>query len=64
MNKQLTALALAALVGALAGCNTWQGAKEDAREVGGKVTNAVGTGMEKAGSGVEKAGNAVKKAVD
>ena len=45
---------------ALAGCNTWQGAKQDAKEVGGTVTNAVGTGLDKAGDGLNTAGEKVK----
>jgi predicted small secreted protein len=56
---------------ALAGCNTWHGVKQDAREagstvkeagkeVGGAVTNAVGTGLEKAGEGLNTAGEKVK----
>jgi len=53
------ALPLIAAV-ALAGCNTWHGVKQDAKEVGGTVTNAVGTGLEKAGEGLDKAGEKVK----
>ena len=44
----------------LAGCNTWHGVKQDAREVGGAVTNAVGTGLEKTGEGLSAAGEKVK----
>jgi predicted small secreted protein len=46
----------------LAGCNTWQGVKEDAKEVSGTVTNAVGTGLDKAGDGLNTAGEKVKNA--
>jgi predicted small secreted protein len=45
---------------ALAGCNTWHGVKQDAKEAGGAVTNAVGTGLEKAGEGLNTAGEKVK----
>jgi predicted small secreted protein len=55
------ALLLIATV-ALAGCNTWQGAKQDAREVGSAVSNAVGTGLDKAGEGLSTAGEKVKSA--
>ena len=52
-----TSFALLLVVSAaLAGCNTWQGAKE----VGGTVTNAVGTGLDKAGDGLNTAGEKVK----
>ena len=61
--KRITPFFLIAAALALSACNTWQGAKQDARQVGGTVTNAVGTGMEKAGAGVEKAGEKVKGAV-
>ena len=65
-------IATAVLVAtALAGCNTWQGAKQDARIVGEKtvegtkkVGNAVGTGLEKAGEGINNAGQAVKDKID
>ena len=65
-------IATAVLVAtALAGCNTWQGAKQDARIVGEKtvegtkkVGNAVGTGLEKAGEGINNAGQAVKEKID
>ena len=65
-------IATAVLVAtALAGCNTWQGAKQDARIVGEKtvegtkkVGNAVGTGLEKAGEGINNAGQAVKEKLD
>ena len=56
-----TSFALLLVVSAaLAGCNTWQGAKQDAKEVGGTVTNAVGTGLDKAGDGLNTAGEKVK----
>jgi len=59
MQRKL-ALLLMGVALALAGCNTWHGVKQDAKEVGGTVTNAVGTGLEKAGEGLEKAGDKVK----
>ena len=67
-----TSFALLLVVSAaLAGCNTWQGAKQDARIVGEKtvegtkkVGNAVGTGLEKAGEGINNAGQAVKDKID
>ena len=69
--KQLAALSLVTTCLLLAGCNTWQGAKEDARVVGDKtvegtkkVGNAVGTGLEKAGEGINNAGQAVKNKID
>ena len=69
--KQLAALSLVTTCLLLAGCNTWQGAKEDARVVGDKtvegtkkVGNAVGTGLEKAGEGIHNAGQAVKEKID
>ena len=44
----------------LAGCNTWQGVKQDAKEAG----QATGRGIEKAGQaagrGVEKAGEKIQ----
>lgn len=58
--KQTLALVLIAAA-ALAGCNTWNAAKQDAKEVGGTVTNAVGTGLDKAGDGLNTAGEKVKK---
>ena len=65
--KQLTALSLVTTCLLLAGCNTWQGAKEDARVVGDKTVEgtkkagqAVGTGLEKAGDGISGAGETVK----
>ena len=58
--KTLTIAALALAATALVGCNTWQGAKQDAKEVGGTVTNAVGTGLDKAGDGLNTAGEKVK----
>ena len=69
--KTLTIAALALAATALVGCNTWQGAKQDARIVGEKtvegtkkVGNAVGTGLEKAGEGINNAGQAVKEKLD
>ncbi|MGB3068683.1 MAG: entericidin EcnAB [Ottowia sp.] len=58
--KQTLTLALITAF-ALAGCNTWSGAKQDAKEVGGTVTHAVGTGLDKAGEGLNTAGEKVKK---
>jgi len=58
--KQTIALVLIAAA-ALAGCNTWSAAKQDAKEVGGTVTHAVGTGLDKAGDGLNTAGEKVKK---
>jgi predicted small secreted protein len=54
-------LLLVSTVVALGGCNTWQGAKQDAKQVGGTVTHAVGTGLDKAGDGLNKAGEKVKE---
>ncbi len=59
--KQALALALAVAALSLAGCNTWSAAKQDAKEVGHSVTNAVGTGLDKAGDGLNTAGEKVKK---
>ncbi|MFV0679155.1 entericidin EcnAB [Ottowia sp.] len=57
----MTRLKLALLtVATLAGCNTWQGVKQDAKQVGGTVTHAVGTGLDKAGDGLNTAGENVK----
>ncbi|MET4575635.1 hypothetical protein [Ottowia thiooxydans] len=58
--KQTLALTLIVAAAALAGCNTWNAAKQDAKEVGGTVTNAVGTGLDKAGDGLNTAGEKVK----
>ncbi|WP_313075372.1 hypothetical protein [Melaminivora sp.] len=48
----------------LAGCNTWEGAKQDAREAG----QATGRGIEKAGQatgrGLEKAGEATGRGIE
>ena len=60
MPRTLSLLFVTAVV-ALGGCNTWQGAKQDAKEVGGTVTHAVGTGLDKAGDGLNKAGEKVKE---
>lgn len=65
--KALTAaVALLAVLG-LSACNTWEGAKQDARVVGDKTVEgtkkagkAVGTGLEKAGEGISGAGETVK----
>ena len=69
--KTMTIIAAMLASVALMGCNTWQGAKEDARVVGDKtvegtkkVGNAVGTGLEKAGEGINNAGQAVKNKID
>ncbi|MEG1201845.1 MAG: entericidin EcnAB [Comamonas sp.] len=69
--KTLTIAAALLAASALAGCNTWQGAKQDARIAGEKtvegtkkVANAVGTGLEKAGEGINNAGQAVKNKID
>ena len=70
--KTLTIAAVALAATALMGCsNTWQGAKQDAHNVGEKtvegtkkVGNAVGTGLEKAGEGINNAGQAVKNKID
>ena len=53
-------LMLIAATALLVGCNTWQAAKTDAKEVGGTVTHAVGTGLDKAGDGLNTAGEKVK----
>ena len=71
MNKLTTTLALLMTGLLLGGCNTWEGAKQDARVVGEKtieggkkVGNAVDTGLEKAGEGINNAGQAVKEKID
>lgn len=71
MKKPNTLLALLMTGLLLAGCNTWQGAKQDARVVGEKtveggkkVGQAVGTGLEKAGEGIHNAGQSVKEKID
>ena len=67
--KRLFALLLLAMfsTSALTACNTWEGAKQDARVVGDKTVEgtkkagqAVGTGLEKAGDGISGAGETVK----
>ena len=64
----LASIVLAAGAALAGGCNTWEGAKQDARVVGDKtvegakkVGGAVGTGLEKAGQGIETAGEKVKE---
>ncbi|MBX3609080.1 MAG: entericidin EcnAB [Hydrogenophaga sp.] len=42
-------IAAAAVCAALAGCNTWSGVKQDAKEVG----QAAGKGIEKAGEKIQ-----------
>ena len=68
MNKLTTTLALLMTGLLLGGCNTWEGAKQDARVVGDKTVEgtkkagkAVGTGLEKAGEGISGAGESVKE---
>ncbi len=58
--KSTLVVALIFTAAALAGCNTWSGAKQDAKQVGHTVTNAVGTGLDKAGDGLNTAGEKVK----
>ena len=63
--KALNHLLIAGVaVMSLAGCNTWQGAKQDAREAG----QATGRGIEKAGQatgrGLEKAGDATGRGIE
>ncbi|MDR0478422.1 MAG: entericidin EcnAB [Burkholderiaceae bacterium] len=64
--KQLFSITMIALALAssalLSGCNTWQGAKQDAKDTGHAVTHAVGTGLDKAGEGLSTAGEKVKDA--
>jgi predicted small secreted protein len=60
MTYKLALLLITAAV--LTGCNTWQGAKQDAKNVGSAVTHAVGTGLDKAGEGLSTAGEKVKGA--
>lgn len=67
MKKTLTAASLLLAALALTACNTWEGAKQDARVVGDKTVEgtkkagrAVGTGLEKAGEGISGAGETVK----
>ena len=66
--KALTASALILASLGLVACNTWEGAKQDARVVGDKTVEgtkkagqAVGTGLEKAGDGISNAGDKVKE---
>mgnify|MGYP003499564771 len=59
---RIVPLLIISAVAVLAGCSTWQGVKQDARHVGGTVTNAVGTGLDKAGDGLNTAGEKVKGA--
>mgnify|MGYP003610953093 CR=1 FL=1 len=58
--KKTTAFTALALAFVLAGCNTWQGVKQDAKDVG----EATGRGIQKAGQatgeGLEKAGEKIK----
>ena len=62
MQRILPVLLVSAVV-ALGGCsNTWHGAKSDTKQNAGAVTNAVGTGLDKAGDGLNKAGEKVKEA--
>ena len=65
--KTLTAAAILLATLGLTACNTWEGAKQDARVVGDKTVegtkkagHAVGTGLEKAGEGISNAGDTVK----
>lgn len=58
--KSTLVVALVFTAAALVGCNTWSGAKQDAKQVGHTVTNAVGTGLDKAGDGLNTAGEKVK----
>lgn len=67
MKKTLTAAAIMLATLGLTACNTWEGAKQDARVVGDKTVegtkkagHAVGTGLEKAGEAVTGAGETVK----
>ena len=61
MKRYIPVLMVTAVV-ALAGCsNTWHGAKQDTRRNTGNVTEAVGTGLDKAGDGLNKAGEKVKE---
>ncbi len=67
MTKTLTAASILLATLALTACNTWEGAKQDARVVGDKTVEgtkkagqAVGTGLEKAGEGISGAGESVK----
>ena len=71
--KALNSLLLAGVVvAALAGCDTWNAFKQDAREVGHtaghgveKAGQATGRGLEKAGQatgrGIEKAGEKIQE---
>ena len=61
--KSSIALTLILTAAALAGCNTWSAAKQDAKQVGSTVTHAVGTGLDKAGDGLYTAGEKVKGVV-
>ena len=59
---RVTSLLFITALLALGGCsNTWQGAKSDAKHTTETVTNAVGTGLDKAGDGLNKAGEKVKE---
>ncbi|MBP7451651.1 MAG: entericidin EcnAB [Ottowia sp.] len=60
--QRILPLVLVSAVVALGGCgNTWQGAKSDTKHNADTVTNAVGTGLDKAGDGLNKAGEKVKE---
>ena len=68
MTKTLTAASILLATFALTACNTWEGAKQDARVVGDKTVEgtkkagqAVGKGLEKAGEGISGAGESVKE---
>jgi predicted small secreted protein len=58
--KKTTAFTALALACVLAGCNTWQAVKQDAKDVG----EAAGRGIQKAGQatgdGIQKAGEKIK----
>jgi predicted small secreted protein len=58
--KTFAWIATALLAVTLAGCNTWSGVKQDAKEAG----QAAGRGVEKAGQatgrGIEKAGEKIQ----
>ena len=67
MKPTWTLIAIVCAATALSACNTWEGAKQDARIVGDKTVegakkagSAVGTGLEKAGEGLGTAGEKVK----
>ena len=48
------------LTATLAGCNTWSGVKQDAREVGQSAGHGIQKAGEATGKGIEKAGEKIQ----